>query len=104
MILSVRPSTSVNKRYMAVFRKADGTEKIYHFGYKDGTRYGYTYIDGADENTRENYRKRHLGSDAEGKLIRSLTPSPALFSYYLLWGDSRCLDRNITRLNNMMRK
>jgi hypothetical protein len=105
MILSVKPSTLKNKRYMAVFRKEDGTERIFHFGYKylNGS-YGYTYIDGADETTRENYRKRHLGNATENRLIKSLTPSASLFSYYLLWGDSRSLETNIKRLNNLMRK
>lgn len=104
MILSVKPSTLKNKRYMAVFRKEDGTEKIYHFGYKSPSgSYGYTYIDGADETTRENYRKRHLGNTTEKQLIESLTPSAALFSYYLLWGSSRDLQKNITYLNNLMR-
>lgn len=104
MILNVRPSTSVNKRYMLTFRKHDGTEKIYHFGYKDGTRYGYTYIDGADDTARDNYRKRHLGNSTEKQLIDNLIPSAATFSYYLLWGKSRDLEKNITHLNNLMRK
>lgn len=104
MILSVRPSTLKNKRYMAVFRKPDGTERIYHFGYKyPNGSYGYTYIDGADETVRENYRKRHLANATENQLIKSLTPSASLFSYYLLWGNSRDIQKNITHLNNLMR-
>ena len=104
MILNIQPSTLKHKRYMATFRKPDGTEKIYHFGYKNGHSYGFTYIDGATEAQRDAYRARHLGNATENALIKNLSPSPATFSYYILWGDSRDISRNVTKLNNLWRK
>jgi len=37
-------------------------------------------------------------------LIDSLTPSPALFSYYLLWGDHTTLKENLDELNKKLKK
>lgn len=67
--------------------------KHYDFGYDKGS----TYIDHHDERKRENYRKRHYAS--ESYLIDNYIPSPALFSYYLLWGDSTSLMQNIIDFN-----
>lgn len=99
MILSIKPSTTKSKRYMLIYRKPDGTEKIFHFGSPGAT----TYIDGATDATRDNYRKRHLASPLEAKYIREKIPSPALFAYWILWGDTRDIDTNVRRLNNLMR-
>lgn len=104
MILIVQPSTLKTKRFMVTFRKPDGTEKIYHFGYKNGHSHGLTYIDGATEAQRDAYRARHRANAIERQLIDNLIPSPALFSYALLWGDSRDISRNVTKLNNLWRK
>jgi hypothetical protein len=59
---------------------------------------GETYIDHQDPKKRENYRKRHLGNKIERNRIEKLIPSPALFSYKLLWGDSPDLLENIIDL------
>jgi hypothetical protein len=98
MILSVKPSTAKTKRYMAIWRKPDGTEKVFHFGQPGG----FTYVDGASETTRDNYRARHLASPLEGKYIRGRIPSPALFAYWILWGDSRSMEVNIRKLNSLL--
>ena len=67
--------------------------KHYDFGYDKGS----TYIDHHSDKKRDSYRKRHYA--AEAHLIDNYIPSPALFSYYLLWGDSTDLVENITQLN-----
>jgi len=95
MIVSISPSPLKSKRFRVLFKYHDGKQKHFNFGLKDA----FTYLDGADEKTRENYRKRHLASPNEGKLIRGLVPSPALFAYYLIWGDSRNIQTNIATLN-----
>ena len=51
---------------------------------------------------RDNYRARHLGNEKEKKLIESFTPSPELFSYYLLWGPYTDLNKNIKYLNKKL--
>lgn len=93
MITSVTQSTQKGKRYKAVWNG-----KIIHFG----SRGGYTFIDGADEKTRQNYWKRHMGNHTERARIVQLTPSASVLSGYLLWGKSRDLETNLKRLNELV--
>ena len=93
-IVSIEDSRRKTKRYRVYLE--DGSH--YDFGLKGGN----TYIDHKNKQKRENYRKRHLGNDTEKYLIQHLIPSPSLFSYYLLWGDSADLMTNINILNSLM--
>ena len=70
--------------------------KKYHFGYK----FGETFLDHKDERKKEGYQKRHLGNETERKRIEKLIPSPALFSFYLLWSGSNLIE-NIKYLNHL---
>ena len=83
-----------NKRYRVYMN--DGA--YYDFGLEGGK----TYIDHEDNRKRENYRKRHYAQ--EKNLIDNLTPSPSLFSYYILWGNSSDITENIRELNKMFNK
>jgi hypothetical protein len=74
--------------------------------YLDDNRYfdfgldtGETFIDHNNEKKRDAYRKRHIANVIERYLIETLTPSPALYAYYILWGDSSDLMTNIETLN-----
>jgi hypothetical protein len=96
MIIQIEESPLKYKRYRVFLDNG----KHYDFGYK----YGTTYIDGASELTRTNYRKRHLANKTEKERIENLIDSSALFSYYLLWGESRDLIKNIYSLNELMNK
>lgn len=58
-----------------------------------------TYLNHHDKIKRDNYMIRHYGNKIEKKLIDDLKPSPALFSYYLLWGDTTDINKNIKLLN-----
>ena len=87
--LSDKPS----KRFVAVYNN-----KKYYFSQPDA----YTYIDGADVSVRDNYRKRHYANKNEKYKIDNLIPSPALFSYYITWGDSRNIRTNIKTLNKLL--
>ena len=93
-IINLVKSPRKNKRYRVYLD--DGNH--YDFGLSGGD----TYIDHHDENKRENYRKRHYAQ--EKHFIDKLIPSPSLFSYYLLWGDSRNISKNIKKLNSLFRK
>ena len=73
--------------------------KIYHFGYK----FGQTFLDHKDEKKKNGYIKRHLGNETERQRIEDLVPSPALFSFYLLWGNTTDLLENIKYLNYLFR-
>ena len=70
--------------------------------YDFGLDTGDTYIDHKSKIKRENYRARHYANGIEKKLIDDLTPSPALYSWYLLWGNSTDIKKNITNLNKMV--
>jgi len=96
MIIKIRSSPLVNKRFRAEVETRDGIRKI-----DFGLRGGYTYLDGADIVARKNYMKRHLGNETEKMLIDNLIPSPALLSAYLLWGNTRDLLKNMNHLNKL---
>lgn len=87
-------SPNKTKRFQVIM--TDGSK--YNFGAVNGS----TYIDHGRKDLRENYRKRHLGNKTEEYRISNIIPSPALFSYYLLWGLHTSLDANIKHLNRLL--
>ena len=74
--------------------------KKYNFGLDTGS----TYIDHHDWVKRSNYRPRHYASLKEKPLLESLTPSPAVLSYYLLWGPFITISDNVEYLNRLWQK
>ena len=95
-IIDIDMSMRMGKRFKVTMKNGD----TYHFGLDTGS----TYIDHHNKKLRENYKKRHYANDIEQVLIDSLTPSPALFSYYLLWGDHTTLKENLDELNKKLKK
>ena len=87
-------SDKPTKRFLAIY---DG--KKYYFGQPNA----YTFIDGADENVRENYWKRHYANPTEKYRIDNLIPSPALFSAYILWNTDD-IYKNVRILNKLLKK
>lgn len=92
-IVSLEKSTNKNKKYKV--EMDDGS--IYHFGLKNSK----TYIEGASKKTRDAFLARHLNNPLEKDLIDNMTPSPALFSVYLLWATPS-LENNIKILNKLL--
>ena len=95
MIIKVVISPLKTKKYRAIM--SDGS-KI-DFGLKGSS----TYLDHKDETKRKNYRVRHIANNREHYLIKHLIPSPALLSFYLLWGPYDNLHHNIQYLNEMLK-
>jgi len=93
IILDLAKSPRQGKRFR--IRYTDDM-KVKHTDF--GAEHGNTYIDHHDLKKRENYRKRHLANATERDRIENLTPSPATFSYYLLWGDTDDLFDNLIQL------
>lgn len=93
MIVDIQRSPYKFKRYR-VFMD-DG--RHFDFGLKGGS----TYLDHGNKEIRKNYWKRHYGNPIEKELIDNLTPSPSLFSAYLLWGSHTSLEKNIKELNDL---
>jgi len=92
-IVEIKKSPNKNKRYRIFLSNG----KHYDFGLETGS----TYIDHKDKIKRKNYWSRHY-TGREKKLIDDLTPSPALFSAYILWGNHTDIDKNIDELNSVL--
>jgi hypothetical protein len=99
MIISIDDSPRKGKRFRVIYEYEDGTKKAFDFGQNPP---GNTYIDGATEKTQMNYRRRHLANKSERMKIENFIPSPALFSFYILWGETRSISKNIKILNGLM--
>lgn len=98
-IKELSPSTQDSKRYSIIIEE-NGEPKKYNFGLRGGS----TYIDHKDKSKREAYRKRHYANKKEKELIDNLIPSPALFSYKLLWGENTDIKKNISDLQREFSK
>ena len=96
-ILHIEDSPLKTKR----FRIYLDNNKHYDFGVKDKHE---TYIDHQDKVRRERYRLRHLNNQKENVLINSIIHSSSLFSYYILWGDTTSIQKNIKILNRLFLK
>jgi len=95
MIERLTKSPRAGKRYRAVFSSG----KKIDFGSDVAT----TFVDGASENKKENYLKRHTANTREAFLIKNKVASPALLAADLLWGKSRSLTKNVAELNRRLK-
>jgi len=96
-ILEMVNSPKSNKRFRIVI-SIDGKIKNFDFG----SPTGFTFIDGASETVRDNFRKRHLANPTEKKRIEGYIPSASLFAYRVLWGDSQDIFENLVTLNKRL--
>lgn len=90
-LLRVEPLKNDDKRFIAIFQTDEGKEKRVKFGQPGAN----TYLDGASKETRDNYRKRH-----ERDLRTNDPTRPGYLAYYIIWGDSRSLKKNIAEYKN----
>ncbi len=89
-LIKVVKSDKPLKKWTAIFRKDDGKEKKVHFGFYNVKDLKNDYTLHKDKERRERYRKRHA------KDLKTNDPTRAGYlSYYLLWGDSTSLKKNI---------
>jgi hypothetical protein len=86
-LLSVKPSTKSDKKYMATFENDNGRKKTTHFGASGMDDYTKTH----DRAQRDRYRTRHAKDLQTGDATRA-----GHLSYYLLWGDSTSLQTNVS--------
>lgn len=84
-LISVVDSTNPKKRYTAIF-DIDGRQKKVNFGDPNME----SYVMHHNKERRSNYRLRHARDLRTNDPLR-----PGFLSYYLLWGKSRSLDKNI---------
>jgi len=87
MKMVVKKSDKSGKKYMATFTKNNGRTKTTHFGASGMPDYTLT----GDKERRRLYRQRHK------KDLSTNDPTRAGYlSYYLLWGESTSLRKNIS--------
>ena len=82
---TIKESTKPDKKLMAIF-KVEDKEKVVHFGQRGST----TYLDGATDEQRANYRARHKVNENWRDPM-----SPGALSRFILWGETRSLSKNI---------
>ena len=96
-LISVKPSTKSDKKFVATFCMCNGESKCCdkerkktHFGAKINGKPMDDYTITKDKKQREAYRTRHK------KDLDTKDPTRAGYlSYYLLWGESTSLQENI---------
>ena len=85
-LLKVEESTDGKHKLQALFLLDNGKTHLTKFGQKGS----YSRIDGADEDIRERYLARHKGD------IENTSPlTRGNLSYYITWGESKDIKRNI---------
>jgi hypothetical protein len=85
-LIDIKKSDREKKKYMAIFEDENGKRKTTHFGAKGMDDYTLT----GDKEARKRYRERHK------KDLETKDPTRAGYlSYFILWGDSTSLNKNI---------
>ena len=90
-LLKIVPSKVKDKKWTAIFQDPKTKkQKKTNFGFKNPKDPKNDYTLHGDKQRRERYRIRHK------KDLKTKDPTRAGFlSYYLLWGDSTSLKKNI---------
>ena len=70
--------------------------------YDFGLKRFETYLD-QNKYLRDNYHKRHLANEKERYLIENNILSPALLSFYILWGGYTDINNAIQYVNNKLK-
>ena len=86
--IKIVPSTAKGKKWTALIKYNDDQTKpkIVHFGAQ-----GYTdYTLSGDKQKRSSYRARH------DKEKNQKFDTAGALSYYILWGDSKSMNKNIS--------
>ena len=84
--VDIKKTVSANKRFVAIFKRANGKERNIKFG----SLIENTYIDNGDEKNKEAYLARHI--------VREDWYNPqsaGSLSRWILWGDSTNINKNV---------
>jgi hypothetical protein len=87
-LIKVTESPLATKKLRAHFEDDD---RKFHVDF--GLKGSNSYIDGASDKTRENYIKRHSVLE---KAYWNVPSTPAALSRFVIWGDSRSLQKNVS--------
>lgn len=83
--------TGGNKEFLAVFKRSDGKENKVRFG----TPSNYVSNPDKTKEDRKNYIARHKVNENFNDPM-----SPGALSRWLLWGESRSIEKNIRAFKN----
>jgi hypothetical protein len=86
MKLYIYDSSTINKRYVAIFVEND----IIKFKINFGSKLGSTFVDHGDILKRKNYLKRHSANESW-----EIPNSAGSLSRFILWGSSPNININI---------
>lgn len=92
-LLSIKPSTDADKKYMAVFER-DGRQLTTHFGARGMT----DFIQSGDPERRLRYLTRHRANENWND-----PTSAGSLSRYILWGETTSLRKNIESFKRRFR-
>ena len=95
-LIGIYPSTTKNKKLVALFDLGNNKIKRVNFGSKKSS----TYLDHNDPIKRENYIKRHTALGTED-FNDPLTAGS--LSMFILWGPYTELEMNITNFKHMFK-
>ena len=87
-LIKVDQSPLATKKLRAQFEDGD---RRFHVDF--GLKGSNSFIDGASEKTRENYIKRHSVLE---RAYWNVPTTPAALSRFIIWGDSRSLQKNVS--------
>ena len=87
-LVKVTESPLATKKLRAQFEDGD---RRFHVDF--GLKGSNSFIDGASEKTRENYIKRHSVLE---RAYWNVPTTPAALSRFIIWGDSRSLQKNVS--------
>jgi hypothetical protein len=90
-LLSIKPSTKPEKKYMAEFQTDTNRTKTIHFGSKGMDDYTKTH----DKEQRARYLKRHEKNESWNK-----PDTAGSLSKNILWGSSTSIRENIARFKS----
>lgn len=85
-LVSVEPTSADDKKKFIATFDNEGKIKRVKFGSKGSN----SFIDGASVSVRNAYRARHA------KDLKFPVDSPAMLSFWITWGDSQDINKNIT--------
>jgi len=92
-LIKIVKSNKKNKRFDAIFDIGKSKSRIISFGSKKYDNYTIHF----DKERRRLYRLRHRNDNLKNPL------SPGALSWYILWGDSTSINKNIEEFRRVFK-
>ncbi len=93
-LIKVEPSNDGKTKLTATFLRDDGKTSKVKFGIYES----FSYIDGASKEIRDAYRARH-----KRDILNKNPTTKGNLSYYITWGESNDINKNIRDYKRMFK-